>query len=94
MKALIIGKGGQVATELARRVPDGSDFVVLGRPEIDLTYPAGCAEAVSGADVDVVINAAAYTAVDKAESDEATAMNLNAEVPEAMAQAARDVGAT
>ena len=74
MKALIIGKGGQVSTELVRRVPEGCQAIVLGRPDIDLTDPAGCAQAVEKADADVVINAAAYTAVDKAEDDETTAM--------------------
>ena len=93
MKALIIGKRGQVATELVRHAPDGCELIVLGRPEIDLTDPEGCAKAIAEAEAGVVINAAAYTAVDKAEDDEATAMLVNATAPAAMARAAADKGA-
>jgi dTDP-4-dehydrorhamnose reductase len=85
VRALVFGRSGQVARELARLA---SEALFLGRAEADLTDPAACAEAVAKADAAVVINAAAYTAVDKAESEEALAYKINAEAPAAMARAA------
>lgn len=84
MSVLVFGRTGQVATELARRAPDA---VFLGRDVADLTDPAACADAIHAHAPRAVINAAAYTAVDKAEGDQATAMRVNAEAPGAMAQA-------
>lgn len=60
----------------------------VGRDRLDLTDAAGCAALIAEAEADVVINAAAYTAVDQAETDEETAFAVNAEAPGAMAQAA------
>ena len=85
MKLLVFGSTGQVAQELRRRAGDAT---FLSRAEADLTDPAACAAAILASDADAVINAAAYTAVDKAETDEATAMVVNAAAPAAMAQAA------
>ena len=85
MRALVFGRTGQVATELARLLPDAT---FLGRDDADLTRPEDCAKAVAAAEADVVINAAAYTAVDKAESDEETATLVNGAAPAAMARAA------
>ncbi len=84
MKFLVFGKTGQVARELQRRAPDA---VFLGRDSADLTDPAACASAIATANADAVINAAAYTAVDKAEEDEATAQLVNGDAPGAMARA-------
>ncbi len=83
MKILVFGKTGQVATELQRQ----ADVIALGREDADLSDPAACAAAIAARDVDVVINAAAYTAVDKAEEEEALASVINGEAPAAMAQA-------
>jgi dTDP-4-dehydrorhamnose reductase len=85
MKLLIFGKTGQVARELQRRVPDAT---YLGREDADLTNPAACAEAITATDAGAVINAAAWTAVDKAESEEAAATVVNGDAPTAMARAA------
>lgn len=85
MKLLVFGKTGQVARELARLVPDAT---FLGRDEADLANPAACAAALSKTDADAVINAAAWTAVDKAETEEAAATVVNGEAPAAMARAA------
>ncbi len=89
MKALVFGTTGQVALELARHAP-GQDILIeaLGRDRADLTDPAACAAAIAATDADVVINAAAYTAVDAAEDDGATAQLVNADAPGAMARAA------
>ncbi|MEX5728049.1 dTDP-4-dehydrorhamnose reductase [Rhodovulum iodosum] len=89
MKLLIFGKTGQVATELARRAPGA---VFLGREDAALTDAAACAARIAGSGADAVINAAAYTAVDKAEEDEATALAVNGTAPAAMARAAADKG--
>ena len=88
MKALVFGQTGQVARELARRLPAGVTAQFLGRGQADLGDPAACAAAVIAADADVVINAAAWTAVDRAESEEAAARVVNGDAPGAMARAA------
>lgn len=88
MKALVFGQSGQVAQELARRLPAGVSATLLGRGQADLDDPDACAAAVMTSDADVVINAAAYTAVDRAETDEAQALLVNGAAPGAMARAA------
>jgi dTDP-4-dehydrorhamnose reductase len=92
MKALVFGQTGQVARELARRVPVGVTAEFLGRDRADLADPDACAAAVMAADVDVVINAAAWTAVDRAETEEAAAQVVNGVAPGAMARAAATRG--
>lgn len=79
---LVFGQTGQVARELARRAP-GATF--LGRDRADLSDPAACAAAIRAAAPAAVINAAAWTAVDKAETEEAAAQRVNAAAPGAMA---------
>ena len=88
MKLLVFGKTGQVATELARLA--GPDLMVtcIAREIVDLADPGRAADAIAWADADAVINAAAYTAVDRAEEEEPLARAINAEAPGAMAQAA------
>ena len=86
MRVLVFGQTGQVARELAKRSAQ-FDITALGRAEADLSDPAVCAKAVVESNADVVINAAAYTAVDKAEDEEALATCINAEAPGAMARA-------
>ncbi|MFB2531530.1 dTDP-4-dehydrorhamnose reductase [Paracoccus sp. p4-l81] len=81
---LIFGQTGQVARELARLLPDA---VFLGRDRADLTDPVACAAAIGAGDYSAVINAAAYTAVDRAETDAQTARLVNADAPGAMARA-------
>lgn len=86
---LIFGQSGQVARELARRAPGA---VFMGRAGADLTDPAACAAAIRAARPGAVINAAAWTAVDKAESEEAAATLVNGGAPAAMARACADLG--
>ena len=93
MRALVFGATGQVARELARTAADhGVDAVFLGRGEADLADPGTCARAIHAALADVVINAAAYTAVDRAEDEPELARLVNAEAPRAMAAAAAAKG--
>ena len=79
---LVFGKTGQVATELQAR----KDVIAIGRNEADLSNPTKCAEAISHHKPRAVINAAAYTAVDKAESEESLANTINGYAPGAMAR--------
>ncbi|KIC18709.1 MULTISPECIES: dTDP-4-dehydrorhamnose reductase [unclassified Leisingera] len=88
MTILIFGKTGQLAQELAAY--DG--VTCLGRDQADLSDPAACAAAIRQAQPQAVINAAAYTAVDKAEEEEALATVINGGAPGAMAAACADMG--
>ena len=88
MKLLVFGETGQVARELIRRAPAGVVVESLGRDRADLSDPSVCADAIMMSDADAVINAAAWTAVDKAETDEAAATIVNGAAPAAMARAA------
>ncbi len=90
MRLLIFGQSGQVARELARRVPDA---LFLGRDKADLSDPAACAAAIRQHRPEAVINAAAWTAVDRAEAEEAAALAVNGAAPGAMARACADLGA-
>ncbi|MDP4033992.1 MAG: dTDP-4-dehydrorhamnose reductase [Pseudorhodobacter sp.] len=88
MRLLVFGQTGQVARELIRRAPADVQITALGRDRADLTDPAACAGAIRAAQVDGIINAAAWTAVDKAETEEITASVVNGDTPAAMARAA------
>ena len=92
MKVLVFGQTGQLARELIRRAPAGATVTPLGRDRADLMHPAACAAAIAATDADVVINAAAWTAVDKAESEEDAAALVNGASPSAMARACADRG--
>lgn len=92
MRLLVFGETGQVARELARRLPGDVTATFLSRARADLMDPATCAAAVMAAEVDAVVNAAAWTAVDKAEAEEAAATVVNGEAPGAMARAAAAKG--
>ncbi len=81
---LVFGRTGQVARELAALAPDAR---FLGRDQADLADPQACANAIGNATA--VINAAAYTAVDQAQSDPQMAHRINADAPAAMALACR-----
>lgn len=83
MTILVFGKTGQLARELART----GGVTCLDRASADLADPAGCGAAIRARQPAAVINAAAYTAVDKAEEDETLATTINAEAPAAMAAA-------
>ncbi len=90
MTVLVFGRTGQVATELARL--GGDQVICLGRDRADLSDPAACAALITATDARAVINAAAWTAVDGAETHEAEARIVNADAPAAMARAAADRG--
>lgn len=85
MTILVFGKTGQVATELAAFEP----VTCVGRDQADLSDPEACAALIRELAPEAVINAAAYTAVDRAEEEEAQALLINAKAPDAMARACR-----
>ncbi|UWQ56482.1 dTDP-4-dehydrorhamnose reductase [Leisingera caerulea] len=85
---LVFGETGQLARELAAY--DG--VTCLGRDQADLSHPAACAAAIRQAQPQTVINAAAYTAVDKAEEEGALATVINGAAPGAMAAACAEIG--
>ena len=97
MKILLLGKNGQVGWELQRALAPLGEVVALDRHSThycgDLTNPEGIAKTVRDVKPDVIVNAAAYTAVDKAESDLYNAELINAVSVQALACAARDVNA-
>jgi len=96
MKILLLGKNGQVGWELQRSLSVLGELVALDRhsdPCGDLGQPERLAETVRALRPDVIVNAAAHTAVDKAESEADLARTLNATAPAALAQAAAETGA-
>ncbi|MGK8234484.1 dTDP-4-dehydrorhamnose reductase [Roseovarius sp. MS2] len=88
MRILVFGRTGQVATEIQRQ----AEVTALGREVADLSDPMACAEAIRDHAPDLVINAAAYTAVDRAESEEDLATVINGVAPGAMARACANLG--
>lgn len=92
MRILITGREGQLARSLADRVT-GHEVMFAARPEIDLAEPGSVARAIAEAQPALVINAAAYTAVDRAETEEALAFRVNAEAAGEAATAAADANA-
>ena len=94
MRLLVTGRNGQVATSLAERAAThpGIEVLALGRPELDLESPATVEAAIAAARPDLVVNAAAYTAVDKAESDSGRAFAANRDGAAAAARAAARLG--
>jgi dTDP-4-dehydrorhamnose reductase len=90
---LLTGKNGQVGGELYRLLPRLGEVVALGREQLDLLKPSEIRRAIREAQPQLIVNAAAYTAVDQAETDEATARAINAEAPEVMADEAKKTGA-
>ncbi|MEX5320777.1 dTDP-4-dehydrorhamnose reductase [Pseudomonas shirazica] len=98
MKILLLGKSGQVGWELQRSLASLGSVIALDRqPSLglngDLTNLEALAATVGALKPDVIVNAAAYTAVDKAESEEALATRINAEAPGVLARQAAAIGA-
>jgi dTDP-4-dehydrorhamnose reductase len=93
MRIAVTGKSGQVVTALIERgSAAGHDVVALGRPEMDLSDPASVARPLEAAAPDVVVSAAAYTAVDKAESEADLAHAVNSAGAGAVARSAKALG--
>ena len=86
MKILLIGSFGQLGWELQRSLLPLGQIVSVDFPEIDLTKPDSIINWVRGTTPDVIINAAAYTAVDQAESEVEVANQVNAIAPLILAE--------
>ena len=93
MRILLIGPTGQVGGELAPRLAALGGVVALDRRALDLADPDAIRAGVRGARPDVIVNAAAYTAVDRAESEPDRANAINARAPGVLAEEAKSLGA-
>ena len=93
MRILVIGSNGQLGREVCVRGEDqGLDIVPLDLPDIDITNPLAVKELISRSGVSLVVNAAAYTAVDRAESETEIALAVNRDGPAHMAAACDEAG--
>jgi len=93
MRIAVTGKSGQVVTALIERgSAAGHDVITLGRPELDLSDPLSVSRALEAAAADVVVSAAAYTAVDRAESELDLAHAVNGAGAGAVARSAKALG--
>ena len=92
LKILISGKTGQVALELQKQLAGLGELIVLGRDELDLTQPEQIRQQVRAHTPDLIINAAAHTAMDKAESEPELAFAINATAPGVFAEEAAALG--
>ena len=92
MKALIIGGKGQLGTTLTQTAPETIEYLSLDLPEIDITDADAVETVVGDEKPDVIINASAYTAVDRAEEDVDLAFAVNATGPKNIALAAKRAG--
>ena len=93
MKILLIGKNGQVGWELRRTLAPLAEVVAVDYPEINLTDTPALRQFVAGTRPAVVVNAAAYTAVDKAETETELCRQVNAVAPGVLAGEAKKIGA-
>ncbi len=93
MKILLTGKTGQLGYELERTLQGLGDVVAVNRQQMDLTDPDQIRDVMRTVQPQLIINPAAYTAVDLAESNPDVAMRINAEAPAVMAHEARKLGA-
>lgn len=93
MKILLFGKTGQLGWELERTLSALGTVQALGQNELDLQDQAALKQAIFTAKPDAIVNASAYTAVDRAEQEKEIAMRVNAEAPGVMAQVAKEIRA-
>ena len=90
---LLLGKDGQVGWQLQRSLAPLGKVTAVGRAECDLSDTRQLRELIRSAKPKIIVNASAYTAVDRAESEPQLAASINAEVPGVMAEEARTLGA-
>jgi len=93
MKILLFGKNGQLGWELNRSLQPFGEVVALDLGEVDFSEPEGLRQVVQEIKPDVICNAVAYTAVDKAESEEALVMKINGDAPGVLAEEAKKLDA-
>lgn len=93
MKILVTGKNGQVGFELQRALAPLGEVIAVDQADCDLSSPEAIRQLVRRIQPQVIVNPAAYTAVDKAESDVATATAVNAIAPGIFGEEAKAIGA-
>lgn len=93
MRILVCGRNGQVAQALQQALAGLGELHLLGRDQLDLAHPEGMREPLRQLAPDLIINAAAHTAVDQAESEAPLAHAINAEGPRVLAEEAARLGA-
>ena len=93
MKILLTGRGGQVGSELLGKLKSAGEVIATGRAELDLADVDAIRRVVRETRPGLIVNAAAYTAVDKAESEPALAAKINAMAPGVLAEEAKRLGA-
>ncbi|HEK0907538.1 TPA: dTDP-4-dehydrorhamnose reductase [Pseudomonas putida] len=93
MKILVCGRNGQVAQALQQALAGLGELHLLGRDQLDLAHPEAVREPLRQLAPDLIINAAAHTAVDQAESEAPLAHAINAEGPRVLAEEAARLGA-
>ena len=86
MKILLLGKDGQVGTALQGPLQSLGTVIAVGRDSLNLEHLEGLSHLLNRHRPDIIVNAAAYTAVDKAETDKAVAFTVNASVPRMLAE--------
>lgn len=92
MRIAVTGQQGQIVRSLIERATGGvAEIIAVGRPRLDLTDPASIAGAIAATRPDAIISAAAYTAVDRAESEPDLARRINAQGAGAVAAAAHEL---
>jgi len=92
VRILILGKDGQVGWELLRALAPLGEVIACGREACELSDPAGLRRLVTESGPQIIVNAAAYNAVDRAESETDLASAINARAPEVLAESARALG--
>jgi dTDP-4-dehydrorhamnose reductase len=90
---LLTGKNGQVGGELLKLLPRLGEVVAVDRGQMDLSKPNDICRTIRDVRPEIIVNAAAYTTVDRAETDEASARAINAEAPGVMAEEAKKIRA-
>jgi len=93
MHILLIGKDGQLGHDLSPVLATLGTVVSLGRDRVDLEHPDVMRQTIRAVQPDVIVNAAAYTAVDRAENEPDRANAINATAPTVMAEVAQELGA-
>ena len=93
MRILLIGKNGQVGWELNHLLSSIGTVFAMSKKQMDLSKPETLSPVIQEIHPDIIINAAAYTAVDKAESEPELAMTINGIAPGVIAQEAKKIGA-
>lgn len=92
MRIVVTGLVGQVVSSMIERAPRDVELIALGRPQLDVAQRDAVLATLRAARCDVIVNAAAYTAVDKAESEPDVAMRINGDGAGYVAEIAVELG--